>query len=38
VSTALRWQPAAWLVLAAAMVVMGINMGVRQTFGLFLSP
>jgi MFS family permease len=38
VSIAARWQPAAWLVLAAAMVVMGVNMGVRQTFGLFLEP
>jgi MFS family permease len=31
-------RPAAWLVLFAAMVVLGLNMGVRQTFGLFLEP
>jgi len=31
-------QPAGWLVLFAAMVVLGLNMGVRQTFGLFLEP
>jgi MFS family permease len=37
-TAALRLQPAAWLVLAAGMVVLGLNMGVRQTFGLFLEP
>jgi MFS family permease len=35
---AARLQPAAWLVLAAGAIVLGLNMGVRQTFGLFLEP
>ena len=34
----MRSPPVAWLVLAAAMLVLGLNMGVRQTFGLFLAP
>lgn len=37
-AVAARLYPAAWLVLVAAALVMGLNMGVRQTFGLFLEP
>lgn len=32
------FRPAAWMVLLAGIVVLGLNMGVRQTFGLFLEP
>lgn len=32
------FRPAAWMVLFAATVVLALNMGVRQTFGLFLEP
>lgn len=37
-TAAIRLNRAGWLVLVAAAIVLGLNMGVRQTFGLFLEP